>query len=70
MEQFEHIDVVGSEVQAGGPADPADPAVETAVLVHAPCGLQVRGMFEEYGEKELAEQLPVTLHEAPQGRPA
>ncbi|MFJ9740099.1 hypothetical protein [Streptomyces sp. NPDC101166] len=30
----------------------------------------VRGMFEEYGEKELAEQLPVTLHEAPQGRPA
>lgn len=24
----------------------------------------VRGKFEEYGEKELAEQLPVTLHEA------
>ncbi|MFD5842316.1 hypothetical protein [Streptomyces chartreusis] len=30
----------------------------------------VRGMFEEYGEKELAEQLPATLREASPGRSA
>ncbi|MFC8517756.1 hypothetical protein [Streptomyces sp. NPDC057257] len=30
----------------------------------------VRGLFEEYGEKELAEQLPATLHEGPPGRSA
>ena len=30
----------------------------------------VRGMFEEYGEKELAEQLPTTFREAPPGRSA